>query len=292
MTGQVIGVNGGRNTWPEADASVVLLLPPGMAIGMEMLALRIVGVAFHAQYACAMARNRPTAEAAADRPGSWRELAVARSLDPARARAEERVQRFLDAAVELMMENETGKDFTVQDVVERSGQSLRSFYQYFAGKHELLLALFEESVRSTAEHLHQVVGEVDDPLERLHRFVVEHYVMCRPVPRSRSAKKSGPTPAAMAEFAQKLLTEHPKEASRAFVPVVSLFEQLLDEAAAAGAIRSGLQHRSVAGVALQAIMFNAFAATISGTSIGPDSHESADELWTLFIHGIGTGNGA
>ena len=96
----------------------------------------------------------------------------------------------------------------------------------------------------------------------------------------------------MAEFAQKLLTEHPKEASRAFVPVVSLFEQLLDEAAAVGAIRSGLQHRSVAGVALQAIMFNAFAATISGTSIGPDGHESADELWTLFIHGIGTGNGA
>ncbi|HEX6570180.1 MAG TPA: TetR/AcrR family transcriptional regulator, partial [Acidimicrobiales bacterium] len=167
-----------------------------------------------------MARNRPAADApATDRPSSWRELAVARSLDPARARAEERVQRFLDAAVELMMQNDTGKDFTVQDVVERSGQSLRSFYQYFAGKHELLLALFEESVRSTAEHLQQVVDEVDDPFERLHRFVVEHYLLCRPVRRARATKKSGPTPAAMAEFGQKLLTEHPKEASRAFVPV-------------------------------------------------------------------------
>ncbi|HLM29876.1 MAG TPA: TetR/AcrR family transcriptional regulator [Acidimicrobiales bacterium] len=240
-----------------------------------------------------MARNRPTADApATDGPGSWRELAVARSLDPARARAEERVQRFLDAAVELMMENDTGKDFTVQDVVERSGQSLRSFYQYFAGKHELLLALFEESVRSTAEHLQQMVDEVDDPFERLHRFVVEHYLMCRPQPRSRSTQKSGPTPAAMAEFGQKLLTEHPKEASRAFVPVVSLFEQLLDEAAAAGAIRSGLQHRAVAGVALQAIMFNAFAATISGISIGPDGLDPADQLWNLFIHGIGLGHQA
>ncbi len=243
---------------------------------------------FYTQYASAMARNRPTAEAATDRPGSWRELAVARSLDPARARAEERVQRFLDAAVELMMENVTGKDFTVQDVVERSGQSLRSFYQYFAGKHELLLALFEESVRSTAERLQQVVDEVDDPFERLHRFVVEHYLMCRPAARSRSGKRI-PTPAAMAEFGQKLLTEHPKEASRAFTPVMSLFEQLLDEAAAAGAIRSGLNYRSVAGIALQAIMFNAFAATISGTSIGPDGNEPADELWTLLIHGIGTG---
>ena len=240
-----------------------------------------------------MARNRPTADAGAtDRPGSWREMAVARSLDPARARAEERVQRFLDAAVELMMQNEAGKDFTVQDVVERSGQSLRSFYQYFAGKHELLLALFEESVRSTAEHLKQLVDEVDDPLERLHRFVVEHYLVCRPTPRVRQAKKSSPTPAAMAEFGQRLLTEHPKEASRAFEPVVSLLEQLLDDATAAGALRSGLSTRSVAGVALQAIMFNAFAATISGTPIGPDGHEEAEQLWFLFIHGIGSDGAA
>ena len=260
-----------------------------MAVVTEIRILRIIGWAFYGRYASAMARNRPTADAAAsDRPGSWRELAVARSLDPARVRAEERVQRFLDAAVELMMENETGKDFTVQDVVERSGQSLRSFYQYFAGKHELLLALFEESVRSTAEHLQQVVDDVDDPFERLHRFVVEHYLMCRPQPRSRSAKRSGPTPAAMAEFGQKLLTDHPKEASRVFVPVVSLFEKLLDDAEATGALRPGLPHRSVAGVALQAIMFNAFAATISGTSIGPDGSDQAEQLWTLFIHGIGS----
>ncbi|MBN2621828.1 MAG: TetR/AcrR family transcriptional regulator [Acidimicrobiales bacterium] len=236
-----------------------------------------------------MARTRPTADAGAtDRPGSWRELAVARSLDPARARAEERVQRFLDAAVELMMENATGKDFTVQDVVERSGQSLRSFYQYFAGKHELLLALFEESVRSTAEQLQQTVDEIDDPLERLHRFVVEHYLACRPLP-STSSRRKIPSPAAMAEFGQKLLTEHPKEASRAFMPVVSLFERLLDDAAAAGVIRPGMDHRSVAGIALQAIMFNAFAATISGTPISRDGSAAADELWTLFFSGIGAG---
>src|SRR5688500_2628547 len=157
-------------------------------------------------------------------PTTWRELAVARSLDPARARAEKRVQRFLDAALELMTSSD-GKEFTVQDVVERSGQSLRSFYQYFAGKHELLLALFEESVRSTAEHLQRLIDEADDPQERLHRFVVEHYLVCRPRPKERATAKSLPTPAAMADFGQKLLTEHPKEASRAFEPIMSLFER-------------------------------------------------------------------
>ena len=215
-------------------------------------------------------------------------MAVARSLDPARARAEQRVQRFLDAAIELM-QNDSGRDFTVQDVVEKSGQSLRSFYQYFAGKHELLLALFEEAVRSTAERLETVIAETDDPLERLHRAVVEHYLVCRPMPRSRSSKKVGPTPAAMAEFGQQLLTEHPKEASRAFQPVVTLFEQMLDDAAEAKALRAGLDHRSLAGVLLQAIMFNAFALTISGSSLAADGRTGAEELWDLIIRGIGAG---
>ena len=71
----------------------------------------------------------------------------------------------------------------------------------------------------------------------------------------------------MAEFAQQLLTDHPKEASRAFVPLLDLLEELLDGAAAAGAIHGGLNHRRIAGVLLQAIMFNAFASTISGSSV-------------------------
>jgi AcrR family transcriptional regulator len=229
-----------------------------------------------------MTRNEPAA-AAADSP-SWRELAVARSLDPARARAEQRVQRFLDAALELMTQD-PGKDFTVQEVVERSGQSLRGFYQYFAGKHELLLALFEESVRSTAEHLRESIEAIDDPYERLHTFVVEHYVLCRPVAKGKPPKNI-PSPA-MAEFAQQLLTEHPKEASRAFVPVMSLFIELLDDAADAGVIRKGLDNRELAGVLLQAIMFNAFSATISGTPVRSDGAASAEQLWDVLLRGIG-----
>ncbi len=239
-----------------------------------------------------MARNQPaksspskspTKSSSKEQSASWREHAVSRSLDSARSRAEKRVERFLDAALELM-NNDSGKDFTVQDVVERSGQSLRSFYQYFAGKHELLLALFEEAVRSSAERLREVAAESDDPLERLHRVAIEHYLICRPVPKGRQ-KRLAPTPA-MSQFGQQLLTDHPKEAARAFGPVVSLFEELLDEAAAAGAIRSGLHHRHLAGVMLQAIMFNAFAATISSSSLKPDGHDAAEELWDFLFNGI------
>jgi AcrR family transcriptional regulator len=236
--------------------------------------------------------KEPSSEAsAAEAVPTWRELAVARSLDSARTRAENRVQRFLDAAMELMDEN-AGKDFTVQEVVERSGQSLRSFYQYFGGKHELLLALFEELVRSSAEQLEKKVAGVDDPLEKLHVFVVEHYHMARPSLRAKSgpARKSpikgAPTTPVMVDFAQRLLTEHPAEAARAFAPMVALFNQILEGAAEAGAIRPGLRTGFLTGTMLEAIMFNAFSTTIAGVSVRKDE-DPAEELWDLLLNGIG-----
>ena len=219
---------------------------------------------------------------------TWREQAVARSLDSARTRAENRVQRFLDAALELMRDSDTGKEFTVQEVVERSGQSLRSFYQYFGGKHELLLALFEESVRSTADALRAKVEEEDEPLDRLHRFVVEYYRVCRPA-RTGKSKPKPPIAQVMVDFAQQLLTAHPAEAARAYAPLVSLFGEVLDEASDVGVIRSGLRRGPVAGIVLEAIMFNAFSTTISGTPIRAADGDPAEELWDLLVNGIGTG---
>src|SRR4051794_41950676 len=82
---------------------------------------------------------------------TWRERAVERSLRNARAKAMSRSDRFIEVAMELL--SETGRtDFTVQELVERSKTSLRSFYQHFGSKDELLLALFEEVIRiSSAE---------------------------------------------------------------------------------------------------------------------------------------------
>lgn len=194
------------------------------------------------------------------------------------------MQRFLDAAMELYASG-PNRDFTVQEVVERSGQSLRSFYQYFSGKHELLLALFEESVSTTAERLAAEIADEEDPLERLHRFVVRYYQVCRPSdPNPHPSARATPV---MAEFAQQLLTAHPKEAARAFQPIASLFDQLLGDAAAAGALRPELQRSRIVGVVLEAIMFNAFSATIGGAGPGADGQEPGEDLWDLVMHGIG-----
>src|SRR5436305_12131356 len=91
----------------------------------------------------------------------WRERAVARSLNAARSRAEERVQRFLDAAFELIDEKGS-TEFTIQEVIDRSKQSLRGFYEYFDGKDELVLALFEETVREAGDDIRAAVAAESD----------------------------------------------------------------------------------------------------------------------------------
>jgi AcrR family transcriptional regulator len=214
---------------------------------------------------------------------SRRDLAVARGLDQARSRAENRVELFLDAARELI--DVQAGDFTVQEVVERSGQSLRTFYQYFAGKHELLLALFEESIRAAAAHLEEVVAAVDGSLERVRRFTVEYFLMCRLSPNARPTTVRA---AAMVEFAQELLTSHPQESARAFAPLMELLDGLLVAAQAAGELRADLDHRRLAGAILQATMFDAFAVGISDLPPGPDV-EDANTHWDVLLQGIGAG---
>ena len=61
-----------------------------------------------------------------------------------RKRAETRSDRFLHIALELLSEG--GADnLSVRKVVERSGMSLRSFYQSFSGTDDLFLAIYEEA---------------------------------------------------------------------------------------------------------------------------------------------------
>ncbi len=93
----------------------------------------------------------------------------------------------------------------------------------------------------------------------------------------------------MAEFAQQLLTEHPKEAARVFSPLVSLFEEVLDEATAAKAIRAaGLRHGPIVGIVLEVIMFNTFSSTIGGVSLRPTRATRPRTCGTSILHGIGT----
>src|SRR5258706_11462242 len=104
-------------------------------------------------------------------PPAWQERAVTRSLGRSRAQAESKSEQFVATARELVEET-GGKDFTVQDVVDRMKVSTKTFYQYFSSKDELVVALFEEVQGERFRYLRETVAAEPDPVGRLRAFVI------------------------------------------------------------------------------------------------------------------------
>jgi AcrR family transcriptional regulator len=204
---------------------------------------------------------------------------VSRSLHAARSRAEQRVQRFLDAAFELIDEKGT-TDFTIQEVIDRSKQSLRGFYQYFDGKDELLLALFEDSVLESAADLRDVVDAESDPIARLRAFVIRLHEWCEPADAPRKRGKHNRRP--ISEFSVQLAVAHPERVKAALEPVSRIVVELVEEAAAAGAIRVA-DPRRAAALVQQAVMYSWFGNRLIQD---PRKRISAEDTWEFCLHGL------
>jgi len=100
----------------------------------------------------------------------WQERTVEHSLKAARQQAISRGGLLIAAAVELL--RTTGKaDFTVLEVVERAGMSLRAFYQHFATKDDLLLALVEVTVDQHAAYARRKVDAATGAEAKLDALV-------------------------------------------------------------------------------------------------------------------------
>jgi AcrR family transcriptional regulator len=212
-------------------------------------------------------------------PVGWRERAVARSLDAARSRAEERVQRILDAAFELIDEKGS-TDFTIQEVVERSQQSLRGFYEYFDGKDELVLALFEENVREAVDDIHRAVDAETDPLARLRAFAITLHEWCDPdeSPRKRGRHSRRP----ISEFSLHLAANHADRVRAALGPQTRLLRELVTDAVAAGAIHVSDVRRATALVQ-QTVMYSWFGNRLVAD---PGRRVDAEETWEFCLHGL------
>jgi AcrR family transcriptional regulator len=185
---------------------------------------------------------------------AWRARAVARGVEAARSRAEERVQRFLDAAFEIIDEKGT-TEFTIQDVVDRSKQSLRSFYEYFGGKDELVLALFEETVAEAFDDITAAVDAENDPLGRLRAFALALYEWCDPAQRPRT--RGGHNRLPIVDFTIHLAITYSERVRATLAPQARLLRSLVEDADAAGVIHVA-DVRRAAALVQQTLMHSSF----------------------------------
>jgi AcrR family transcriptional regulator len=212
-------------------------------------------------------------------PG-WRHRAVSKSLSAARTRAEQRVQGLLDATFALIDERGT-TEFTIQEVVDRSKQSLRGFYQYFDSKDELLFALLEESIRESLKDLRAAVESESKPLERLRAFTIRLHEWCEPLGTRRKRGAHNRIP--ISEFSLQLALKDPERLVTAMAPISRLLLDLLKAAAAAGALQVADTQRA-ALLIQQTVMYgwlmNRFVQN-------PRSRVTAEDAWEFCLHGLG-----
>jgi AcrR family transcriptional regulator len=206
---------------------------------------------------------------------AWQVRALDRSLADARARSVERLSQFVDAA--RLLATETGSpDFTVQQVVEGAGLSLKSFYRYFAGKDDLLLALLEEDSGIGAGMLMEYVEEQSDPVERLRAYVGGLFTFL-------AVGDRGYVSVLMRE--QRRLSElSPQKMRGALAPFLELLEAEMAAAAAAGVIRSGDFERDALMV-FDVVLSMMHQVVFGQNALQPA--EAGDYVWNFCWSGLG-----
>jgi AcrR family transcriptional regulator len=212
-------------------------------------------------------------------PG-WRHRAVSKSLTAARTRAEQRVQGLLDAAFALIDERGSTQ-FTIQEVVDRSKQSLRGFYQYFDGKDELLFALLEESIREALKDLQSAVESETKPLARLRAFTIRLHEWCEPLGTRRKRGAHNRIP--ISEFSLQLALKDPERLTAAMVPISGMLIEVLKAAVADGSIKVTETQRA-ALLIQQTVMYGWLMNRFVQNS---RARVTAEDAWEFCLHGLG-----
>jgi AcrR family transcriptional regulator len=218
------------------------------------------------------AKNAPAAEDG-DGLSGWQQRALDRSLTEAKRRALTKSNGFVRAAMELLEET-GGFAFTVQDVVDRSKLSLRSFYQTFASKDDLLLALFEECVAGAAEWQRSRMARRDDPIEQIEVFLTSLW----------TGKLSPEVGRALAVYNLTLSASRPNELAHALEPQLEVLLEAVERGTATGQIRTDIDSRRLAEI----LLHTGNAAVF--TNILHTGSESPADVWAFCLGGIRASN--
>ena len=216
-----------------------------------------------------LAKRTPSDAASGDELSGWQQRALDRSLVDARRRALSKSNGFVRAAMKLLQES-GGLQFTVQEVVDRSKLSLRSFYQTFASKDELLLALFEEYISTAAVWQREQMEQHHDPIEQIRVFLVSMW----------SGVLEPDVVRALALYNLTLASTRPAELEHALEPQLAVVLDAVERGVASGQVRDDVNSRRLAE-----ILLHTGTAAVHTTILRTGS-ESPDDVWAFCYGGI------
>jgi AcrR family transcriptional regulator len=203
---------------------------------------------------------------------AWQARALQRSLEPARARSVERMERCVRAARDLA--NETGSGaFTVPDVAARAGLSLKTFYRCFRGKDDLLLALLEDDSRIGADLIRESVAREQAPVARLREYV---NALFRLVSLPGAAGYAG----VLVHEHRRLTALRPDELRIALAPILDLLTELIGHATQGRGVESS------AGRDADTMFTLLLAAIHEVVARDADPDELASYLWQFCWTGL------
>ena len=180
----------------------------------------------------------------------------------AQAGPESRVGRFMRSALSILAE--TGRtDFTVLEVVERSKTSLRSFYQHFSTKDELMLALIDTIMSDSTRHWRTQTDGL--PAAEAMRVLIDR--ICTPP----GSTKQDSINRGLTFYNDHLAETMPREYSRVLAPLHALLTEILVRGAAEGAFRADLEPDTTAALIMQsalgAMRLRSLGAELNGVPI-------------------------
>ena len=162
--------------------------------------------------------------------------------------------RSIVAAAYVLLDKEGLEGLTIRAVLEKTGLSRRAFYERFAGKDDLMLAVFEHTVRLAADHYRAQVATLTDPMARM-----ELIVTCIVLGESTLKESGGNTSrrgAAMSREHLRLAQSRPDDLQAALDPLIALIAEQLFRGMEVGSVRDCAPQR------LATLVYNLVATTV------------------------------
>ena len=215
-----------------------------------------------------------TESEAATSGSHWERRSAERVVDGARDRLLARSRQFVEKATEVVARD--GVDgLTLRTILQETGLSRRAFYERFASKDDLLVAVFEEAMRSAAERFREEFDalRIHDPLDRL-RFIVTRMIEGAASQRTESGGGLSP---AMSREHLRLAESRPDELRQAVAPTTSLMAEQIGAAMESGQVRAADPQE------LAVLVHNLVSSTIHSALLGGtqeyEVERTVDVVW-------------